>query len=253
VSDVFDAYAAFYDLLYQHKDYAGEAAFVAKLLAREGLDKGSVLDLGCGTGIHAQQLQELGFQVAGVDLSPEMVERARVRAAEYGLDSSQFVVGDVRTVRAGRMFNAVVSLFHVASYQTTNTDIAAMFETAAAHLESGGLFVFDFWHSPGVLTDLPETRIKRLEGKDLKFTRLAEPEVDFARNIVTINYTILPEANDTHQPEIREQHRMRHFSLPELDILLRNAGFSLKAQCPWMFLDRNLQRDWLGCVIAARQ
>ena len=52
-----------------------------------------------------------------------------------------------------------------------------MFETAGKHLKTGGIFVFDFWFGPGVLTTPPETKIKRMSNKEVDILRIAEPKI----------------------------------------------------------------------------
>ncbi|MDA1044519.1 MAG: methyltransferase domain-containing protein, partial [Verrucomicrobia bacterium] len=79
----FREYAQYYDLLYQDKDYAGEARFVARLLGQyvgKPEENTAVLDLACGTGRHAQELARMGYRVEGSDLSVDMVAVARERA-----------------------------------------------------------------------------------------------------------------------------------------------------------------------------
>src|SRR5689334_14177328 len=117
MSQVFDAYAAYYDLLYRDKNYAEEARYVQSLLGRHGIKQGRLLELGCGTGKHAEQLGGLGYCIRGVDLSASMVAQANERvAADPGLQLT-FEVGDARKVRLSAHFDAVICLFHVASYQ----------------------------------------------------------------------------------------------------------------------------------------
>ena len=182
-----------------------------------------------------------------------MIARAKTRA-KYA-DRSQlpdFHVGDARSIRLGRKFDVATSLFHVASYQTQNADLASLFATAATHLNSGGRFFFDFWYGPGVLSELPETRIKRLATEEHTFIRLAEPEIDFSKNIATIKYTILAENLDGSRQVLEEEHSMRYLFLPEIDYLLREAGFTMVAACPWMKRNEPLERHWLACVLAEK-
>ena len=47
--------------------------------------------------------------------------------------------------------------------------------TAAKHLKPNGVFIFDFWYGPGVLTDPPVVRLKRLENEEIEVLRIAEP------------------------------------------------------------------------------
>jgi predicted TPR repeat methyltransferase len=179
MSKVFDAYAAYYDLLYGGKDYAAEAEYVAAHIRRHVLQATRVLELGCGTGGHAEYLARMGYTIHGVDLSESMLAKANLRKASFPSEVQErllFIQGDVRTVRTGETYDAVISLFHVISYQTTNADLIAAMTTAATHLKPGGVFIFDCWYGPGVFTDPPETRVRRLEGDGFTVTRIAEPE-----------------------------------------------------------------------------
>ena len=157
MSLIFDAYSTYYDLLYRDKDYAAESKFISEILESHiGSKKGSILELGCGTGIHAEHLSNMGFDVTGVDLSAKMIEVARSRSSKTFNSKIKFAVSDVRSVRLNSKFDSVISLFHVASYQTSNFDILSMFETASTHLKSNGIFIFDCWYGPAVLSNPPE-------------------------------------------------------------------------------------------------
>jgi SAM-dependent methyltransferase len=73
------------DLAYIHDvGYGGFARAAAPgllaILKRHGLYSGLVVDLGCGTGIWAAALIQAGYDAAGVDISPAMIELARARA-----------------------------------------------------------------------------------------------------------------------------------------------------------------------------
>jgi len=250
---VFDAYAAYYDLLYRDKDYAGEAQYVHALLARHGVSSGEILELGSGTGKHAEHLVRLGYSAHGIDSSPSMVERARTRMPADVRSKLRFDVGDVRTVRLSSQFDAVISLFHVASYQSTNTDLAAMFATASAHLKVGGIFLFDFWYGPGVLTDPPAVRVKHLDDGPIHIVRIAEPTLHPNENLVDVQYTVLIMQSETNSvSEIKETHRMRYLFLPELRLLLEAAGMNLLHAQSWMSGQELTCESWQAVVVARR-
>ncbi|HEX4024342.1 MAG TPA: class I SAM-dependent methyltransferase [Steroidobacteraceae bacterium] len=252
MTGVFEAYAAYYDLLYRDKDYPGESRYVQSLLKRHGLEAGALLELGCGTGKHADQLARLGYRVHGVDSSAAMVERARESVPADLRARLRFETGDARSARLAEAFDAVISLFHVASYQSSNEDLAAMFATAGAHLKSGGLFVFDFWYGPGVLTVPPSTRVKRLEDEDLVVTRIAEPTLQPNRNIVDVRYTVLVKRRSTGETfEFEETHRMRYLFLPELELMLQASGLQVLHAERWMSGELDLT-SWLGVIVARR-
>lgn len=230
----FDLTGAYYDLLYADKDYAGEAHYVARLLPR---DSRTVLELGCGSGIHAKLLAEAGYDISGVERSPAMLEKACARAvtASGGAGKVAFHAGDARSVRLGRTFDAVVSLFHVVSYQTTDDDVAAIFATAATHLRPGGVFLFDTWYGPAVLSQRPIVRVKRMRNERIAVTRIAEPALHGAANTVDVHYEIFATDLATGRIDrIEEHHSMRYFFMPELAAFGRTAGLALVGAEEWM-------------------
>lgn len=252
---VFDAYARYYDLLYRDKDYGSESDYIAAHVKRHAPRATRILELGCGTGAHAGHLALKGYTVHGVDRSDSMLARAKARRSGLAAEVAgrlSFGAGDVRAVRTGQQYDAVISLFHVMSYQTTNADLQAAFATAAAHLRPGGLFLFDFWYGPAVLGQRPETRVKRLEDDAIRVTRVAEPAVHDADDVVDVNYTVFIEdkAGGAVQ-QVRETHRMRYLFLPEL-ALLRDGLFEEVSTHAWMSDAPPSAQSWAGFQVLRR-
>lgn len=228
---IFEHYARYYNLLYQDKDYSGEADYVARLLQEyePGID--TVLDIGCGTGLHAERLAEKGFHVHGIDQSAEMLEVAEHRRASAPREIRErlgFSVGDARNFDLDRKFDAVTALFHVMSYQTSNADLVGTLESVQRHLQDNGLFLFDCWYGPAVLTQRPETRIKQLEDEAIRVVRIAEPVMLWNRDVVEVNYRVFViDKESGATDEITEQHSMRYLFSPEVEYLLDGAGFDV--------------------------
>jgi SAM-dependent methyltransferase len=220
IPDVFNAYSSYYDLLYKDKDYVGESDYLQTLLGRHGITSGNLLEFGSGTGKHGWLLAERGYQVHGIERSAEMVAKA---AKCDGFTSQQ---GDICTVHLGRTFNAVLSLFHVVSYQVSNDVLLSVFARASEHLMPGGLFIFDVWYSPAVYAQRPEVRVKRMADDSVEITRIAEPVLYPNENRVDVNYTVFARDLVTGESStFAETHPMRHFSLPEIDLLCMMTGF----------------------------
>lgn len=220
--DAFHAYSRYYNLLYQDKNYAGEADYIHNLLSTYGIKKGDLLEFGSGTGKHGRLLVEKGYTVHGIERSKNMVAES---ALIPGFTCQQ---GDICEVKLAKKYNAVLSLFHVLSYQVTNSQVLAVFKNAASHLIHGGLFIFDFWYSPAVYTIRPSVRIKRIEDDKTEITRIAEPVIHSDVNMVDVNYSIYARDKITGETRnLREKHSMRHFSLPEIDLLGRITGFKM--------------------------
>lgn len=251
MSKVFDAYAAYYDLLYRDKDYDRESAYIDALIRRNAPTAQDILELGCGTGAHAMQLATRGYRITGVDLSDAMVQRARMRnAPAHGL-APEFMQGDLRGYRSERRFDVVLALFHVMSYQITNADLAAAMQTAAAHLCPGGLFIFDCWYGPGVLTEPPVTRVLRLQRDDVSIIRIAEPVHHANENRVDVHYDILVE-RPHGLDRIQEVHAMRYLFAPEVDSLLEAANLRRVALETWIEGNEPGLGSWNVCFVAMK-
>jgi SAM-dependent methyltransferase len=252
---VFGNYARYYDLLYQQKDYNSEADYIASLLKKFAPSASSILELGSGTGKHAICLAKKGLTISGVDLSEEMVVQATKRTANLEPELAKrvdFTVADIRLLKMDRRFDAAISLFHVLSYQTTNDDIRAFFRTAKNHLNPGGVFIFDFWYTPAVLTQKPQRRELTLEDDVIHVQRLANPEMFYNANCVEVNYdlTIRDKATDEIE-KIQECHRMRYLSLPEIQHFLKDMNMDLIFSHGWMRHDDPSTQTWAACCGAA--
>ena len=66
---VFDEYAEYYDLLYKDKDYVAEANYIDGILQKYATGCQKILELGCGTGKHAELLSHKGYEITGIDMS----------------------------------------------------------------------------------------------------------------------------------------------------------------------------------------
>jgi len=235
---VFAHYSRYYDLLYRDKDYAAEVSFVDQLIRDTCPGASSILELGCGTGRHAELLARKGYTVHGIDRSDGMLADAETRRLALPgemRDRLTFSSGDVRHVRLGKRFDAVVSLFHVASYMTVNEDLDQLFETARIHLEPEGLFLFDCWYGPAVLGDRPSVRVRRMEDDDVAITRIAEPVMRPNENVVDVNYEVLIRDKKTQtQQRLDECHRMRYLFMPEIVSLFASHGMKPAFFMEWI-------------------
>lgn len=256
MNEVFAEYSQYYDLLYADKDYAAEAQYIASKLREHRQGVRRVIEFGSGTGRHGRLLARAGFEVVGIERSPTMLaQSATVAAAErsVGLGTFSAVEGDVRTRIVSGPFDAAISLFHVVSYQTTNDDVAALFRNAAHHLSAAGLFLFDVWYAPAVLTLRPETRIKRIANDRLRITRIAEPRLLTDANCVEVNFDVFIEDVPTGAiKRLQELHLMRYFTTPEIAWLADLAGFRVVAAEEWLTRKLPSVSTWGVCYVLRR-
>jgi SAM-dependent methyltransferase len=133
--------APWFPILTAPSDYAHEASRYRAVLETLTPPPTTVLELGSGGGNNASHLKAR-FEMTLVDLSPQMLEVSRRLNPEC-----EHVQGDMRSVRLGRLFDAVF-VHDAVMYLTTEPDLKRAIETAFVHTRPGGgaLFVPDFLH-----------------------------------------------------------------------------------------------------------
>jgi SAM-dependent methyltransferase len=227
----FEKYSVFYDLLYRDKDYAAEAEYVARAIRSANPSARSILELGSGTGRHGQLLAAMVFDIHGIERSPEMVSTAKTRVDPTSAQSSgSFTceVGDICTAKLGRTFDAVIALFHVISYQATNHAMRAAFQVASDHLRPGGVFLFDVWHAPTVLSQGPSERVKEVADGRHRVRRIASPDLDSDSGGVNVVYRMdCKDRTSGETVRFSEEHLMRYLSPTEVDLLAQICGLRL--------------------------
>ena len=250
----FEKYSYYYDLLYEDKNYESEVEYVKTKLLKQKQNVKTILEFGSGTGRHARLLAQKGFEVYCIEKSQTMIDKAHSEINRLNHQSVHLEQGDLRKVRIGKTFDAVIALFHVLSYQTSNLDAQAMFETAAIHLDTGGLFLFDCWYGPAVLTDRPETRVKTAEDNTVEVIRIAKPVMFPNKNIVEVHYKLLAiEKSSANFQQINEVHPMRYFFLPEIELMLESSKFKLISTENWLDSEKLGFSTWNATFIAEKQ
>ena len=253
MSREFELCGRYYDLLYQDKDYTAEADYVLTLLNRHADRLESLLEFGCGTGRHAELFAERGLQVTGVERSRSMFEQAVERSTAMGDGGTgrfSAHLGDAQSWRGESRFDAVISLFHVVSYQTDSQQLRSFFENAARHLCSGGLFLFDVWYGPAVLTQRPSVRVKRMQGEALRVVRVAEPKLLLNENVVQVDYQIFASSEDDAPfTALQESHRMRYFFRPEIEALAEQHQLQWVQGEEWLTGEPLSDSTWGACFL----
>ncbi len=146
VPAMFGERARVYDLIYDSKDYEGEADTLRDLLEREGVEEGStVVEAACGTGRYLQWLDGW-YDVAGFDISSQMLEIARRR-----LDGSVVYEADMETHVADEPVEALVCLFSSIGYVHGKDKLRRTFQNFYASLIPGGVVVIEPWVLAGNL------------------------------------------------------------------------------------------------------
>lgn len=250
---VFDKqYATIYDYLYQDKNYEKECDFIETVFSKSSIKINSVLDLGCGTGGHAIILAKRGYRVVGVDRSKEMLNIAKVKVKESELPI-KFIESDITDLNLQEQFDAVISMFAVMSYHTTNSTVSRVCNVVSKHLRKGGIFLFDCWNGVSVVMNKPTVRIKEiiLNNKE-RILRFTEPVLNVLSHTVNVQFKVLRISGNVLS-ETNESHLMRFFFPQEIKYFLEISGFKEIEFCPFLELEKPLtENDWNMAVIAKK-
>ena len=252
---VFEKYAKYYDLLYQDKDYKEESNYISSLIKKHHPETKKILEFGSGSGIHGRFLAGMGYQVSGIERSQQMIDLGSKKTDLNGKTSNfNCIQGDCTNTFIGNDFDAVISLFHVLSYQTSNESITAMLNNAHKQLKPGGIFIFDYWYSPAVWNYRPTLRVKKVENSELKITRIAEPECWEKNNRVDIKYlTFIEDLSSGKISKIEETHEIRAFDLDEISQFSSSIGFEIIHSEEWMTQESPSTKTWGVCSILLKK
>jgi SAM-dependent methyltransferase len=204
-----------YHILYKNRDYQ-EAEFFLKNLTEylrpKKTDK--ILDLACGAGRHSIFLNELGFDVTGVDLSPNSIEIA----SESNNERLNFDVHDMREIYQEQGFDFVLNMFTSFGYFDSNEENIKMLRSVEKTLKADGTFVLDFFNSEKVIRELVKEETKVIEGVQFDLKReLLEGQI--------VKHIDFKDRNRTFS----FQEKVQAISLSDFESLFSHTGLKIIA------------------------
>ena len=214
--------AGCYDQLTYDVDYPRWADYIEKHFARRRIPGRTVLDLACGTGSLTRELARRGYEMIGVDQSPEMLAQAAEKNRGVSPVEPIFLCQSMEKLDLYGTIDACVCCLDSVNYVTDPRKLERAFARVRLFLMPGGLFLFD--------VNTPE----KLEGLDGQVF-LDETEdtycvwrAEWSRRGRTCTYFMdLFQREDTGLWRREEElHRERAYSVSELTAMLERAGFS---------------------------
>jgi SAM-dependent methyltransferase len=217
-------FAELYDLFYADKPYDEEVAVLDEVLREHASGPSErLLDVGCGTGQHAARFAARGWDVVGVDQSADMLRAAEARSGD---GQARFVQQDMRALDLPTAdFDAAVCLFDSIGYGVTNEAIARTLSGIRRHVRRDGVFAVEFWHAPPMLCDHEPVRIRQWEAEGGQVLRISRTSLDVAAGLARVEYSVYQLRPGGSFRFTNEVHENRYFLVPEMDLLLRAAGF----------------------------
>ncbi|MFX0078184.1 MAG: class I SAM-dependent methyltransferase [Candidatus Hermodarchaeota archaeon] len=204
---------------------AHEIPFLIKIV--QDTPNARILDLACGSGRHAVALASQGYEVTGLDLSPQMIEAAKHHVKEKGV-VAQFSISDMRQVTEllEGSFDLIICLGNSLALLPTLTDVQQTLTNVHQLLTEGGSFVsqtlnFEEIRQTG-FRFFPLKSGQTKNGNEVVFARFFEPEKsDEFRHLVFLGIT---RTESGWQPTLSSQQILQ-LDKPILESALQDAGF----------------------------
>jgi ubiquinone/menaquinone biosynthesis C-methylase UbiE len=135
-------FSYYYDLLTENVDYEKRCDYICNLLAENGIGKGILLDLACGTGTMSMLLSHKGYDVIGVDASEDMLSVAQEKKMESGKDI-MFLCQRMEELDLFGTINAAVCTLDSINHITDEKTVQQVFSKVSLFMEDKGIFLFD--------------------------------------------------------------------------------------------------------------
>ena len=135
-------FAYYYDSLTENVDYDKRCEYIRGLLADNGIGKGILLDLACGTGTVSLLMSDMGYDVIGVDASEDMLSVAQEKKMESGADVI-FLCQRMEELDLFGTINACVSTLDSINHVTDAETVREIFRRVSLFMEDKGIFIFD--------------------------------------------------------------------------------------------------------------
>ena len=202
-------------------DYARRADFVEKLFLRTTKrEVRTVLDLACGTGTMTCLLTERGYELISVDGSEDMLMEAREKAQGIRGVEPLFLHQSMPRLDLNDTVDAAICCLDSLNYLTTPKDVRRTFERLRLFVSPGGALVFDVHALPKL--QAMDGQVYLDEGEDVYCVWRTEFRWDMLDYCVDL-FTLRPDGAWERETEF---HRQRYYSVEDLTLWLREAGFT---------------------------
>lgn len=213
----------YYHILYKERNDQEAELFIDNLIEFLQPPKNArFLDLGCGKGRHSVYLNNKGYNVVGVDLSPESI----AHASQFENEHLKFYVQDMRKPGRIHYYNYVLNLFTSFGYFEKESDDLATINSVSKALKPGGIFVFDFMNVQKVIANLIPNETKICEGIEFNISR------SIINNFIVKTIQFTDKGKEYHFQECVKALTLadleKYFAANELKILHLRGNYKLE-------------------------
>lgn len=218
---IYDLLSRVYDSINSDIDYGTWADFIEKIIEREAKARPElVLDLGCGTGKMTLELASRGYDMTGIDYSPDMLDVARDAAEEQGADVL-WLCQDMREFELYGTVDLTVSCLDCINHLTRPSDVEKTFKLVHNYLIPDGLFIFDIngkYKFENIYAD--RSYVMEEQGG----VCIWQNNYDEKKKICDFYITLFEECEDGRYERYDEEQRERMYTLAEMKRMLEKSN-----------------------------
>lgn len=225
MEESYRSFARVYDLFMDNIDYPAWSEYLTGLLEEYGVKDGLVLELGCGTGSMTELLARKGYDMIGIDNSPDMLEIAMEKRDVSGYDIL-YLMQDMREFELYGTVRAVVSVCDSMNYVLEEEELLEVFRLVNNYLDPGGIFIFDL-NTPYKYEELigDATIAENREESSFIWENYFDEETRINEYALTL---FIREKDDLYR-KYEEIHYQKAYDLHRVTELLREAGLEFVA------------------------
>ena len=210
--------AKWFEYLNDDCGYENWSQYLIDKLSRYSLSAG--LDVGCGGGWFTRAFQKRGYQMTGLDVSPEMLDFAQETALKTGI-RSEYILGDISKTKLPGRYDFVTAINDCVNYIPKNR-LAAAFKNVRGALKKGGIFLFDISSARKFKEKIAKT-VSADDRDDVTYISFNREETDG----VTMDVTLFVKRADGAFERLDETHRQYVYTEEEILLLLQESGFDV--------------------------
>lgn len=224
-SDEYSSMAEVYDLLNDQVDYRRWAEYIDETVRRfESTRSSLMLDLACGTGKMTFEMRRLGYDMTALDISPEMLNEAFLKAQKEGAGDILWLCQDMTEFELYGTVDAVICCLDGINHLTEKSDVEKCFSLVHNYLIPDGIFMFDV-NTPHKFDTVYRDRdyVLEDEGVLLAWQNLYD-EGSGICEFVTSVFTENEDGSYSREDGVQTERR---YDKEELRDLLEKAGFEV--------------------------
>ncbi len=219
----YQVFATLYDSLMEEAPYDRWVDYIKRCADVDSLEGMQLLDVGCGTGELLVRLHEEGAQVAGVDLSPDMLAVAREKCGKHHFEPL-LIEQSMTELNGLETFDLITLFCDSLNYLENASDVMATFERMNDHLKDGGLLLFDV-HSFFKIEKLFIGQTFAEEGDDISYIWTSFSGTE--EGSVEHELAFFVREDDGRYIKFEELHKQRTFRIEQYERWLEQAGFEV--------------------------